>query len=838
MKKLISFIIVAILAFSFTCEAFAAPDAEMLKSFGIIEDTSGLDKQVTKQEFASYIAKSLGSGNLKPTATRFSDVTEENAYSGYIEYIAQRGIVDNASGIRFGAEDVVSINMANKMLVMMLGYGAEADLLGGYPTGYNDIAVNHGLHKGITFKNVQSLSKAEALELVERALGTETALDLGIKSGRTLLSSQFGVSVYSGTVEKADFKHGMISFKVQKNKYETNPELKENGELLNLYVSGAVDIASFEHVPSEIWVNSDEKVVYITPQKNISIKYATIDSVNDNKNTEKLYTASNIDEIGILNDNFYDFAEDGKLYNNGNLSTTPVKLAGKVCKVIFTGEEVLAIEAWDYVEGGIITGITEDEILYKNNISNSLKLKDVYNHDEIRVIIDGRSATLKELKVDSVFNYYEDNDSLVIFASEKVVVDNFKSYSSSNLSIGNGIYYTNKVYFSADGVKYSENNYDSLLGGMVKAYNSPEGRIKYVEILNEDAAYKKYYALFCGAEFDSMDEDEAKLLIWVLNEAPYEKIVDVNKKTKYVSTSLAEMQSVKQEDVSSNVYVITENVSGKIIQIEKAPRFYGFAGDYKVASAFSTAIASVKTTEDGNQWVYFDKVPVTAVFEKNGELCVEQVSFNTHLIGRKTSDNTVISLFAELEDSLPELVLLWGDLTTIGSRVAQQGIFLEKQMAITDEGETMYQLTVLSMTGKKKYMVKKETADLFDGPAFITYYDELRFSDEDMFISGKPVKFSGTPENWEYKLDTSGVNRGSVVRASKETLVVEMFDDLGNSLGEKVYTIHPSLNFFAEYDSSNVNNPFSLIDPTEISKGDVVFFNRTSDGVRGVVAIK
>jgi len=114
----------------------------------------------------------------------------------------------------------------------------------------------------------------------------------------------------------------------------------------------------------------------------------------------------------------------------------------------------------------------------------------------------------------------------------------------------------------------------------------------------------------------------------------------------------------------------------------------------------------------------------------------------------------------------------------------------------------------------------------------------LRFSDEDMFISGKPVKFSGTPENWEYKLDTSGVNRGSVVRASKETLVVEMFDDLGNSLGEKVYTIHPSLNFFAEYDSSNVNNPFSLIDPTEISKGDVVFFNRTSDGVRGVVAIK
>lgn len=838
MKKLISFIIAAVLAFSAVSVAFAAPDVDMLRAFGIVEDTSGLNGKVTKQEFASYIAKAMGSGNVNPVATRYTDVVADNIYSGYIEFIAQRGIIDNTSGIRFGAEDAVNINMANKMLVMMLGYGEEAGLAGGYPVGYNDIAVNIGLHKGLALADAQNLSKAEALELVEKALTTETAFDLNRKSGRTLLSSQFGVSVYSGVVEKADFEHGMINFTVQKNKYETNPVIKNAGEMLNLNVSGAIDISRFEHVPAEIWVNSNEKVVYITPQKNVGVKFMTIDSVNGDKNANKLYTASSIDEIGVLNDEFYDFATDGKLYNNGKLSTTSVRLTGRVCKVIFSADEIIALETWDYVDGGIITGITEDEILYKNNSSNYLKLKDVYGYDEIRVVIDGRSATLKELKTDSVFDYYADNNSLVIFASEKTVVDNFESYSSSKLTIGNGIYFTDKVYFSNDSIKYTENAYGKLLGSIVKAYFSPTGKIKYVELSGDNTAYKEYYALYCGFKNDSMDEDEAELLIWVLDENPCEKIVGVNKKTEYVSTSLSQMRSVKAEDVAANVYVFTENANGKIIKIEKAPRFFGFSGDYKVASAFSTAIASVKTTEEGNQWVYFDKVPVTVVYEKNGELCVKRVDFNSNLIGRKTSDNTVISLFADEEALVPQLVLLWGDLSTIGSRVAQQGIFLDKQLAISGDGEVMYQLTVLSLNGKKNYLVNKETADKLNGYSFITYYDSLYFSDEDMYLSGNPVKFNGTPDKWEYKLDTSGINRGAVVRASKEMLVLEMFDEFGNRLGEKAYSIHPSLNFFAEYDSSKTNNPFKLIDATEISKGDVVFFNRTSDGIKGVIVIK
>lgn len=854
MKKILSIVLSAVILLGSFSAAYASSNFGELVSLGICENTFGLDEKITRAEFSYSVSKLMGSKTIKPKDTRFSDVSAENIYSGYIDFLAVNAVIDNESGISFNPNGNVTSDMASKMLTVALGYAKLCQYMGGYPAGYSSVAVSIGLFDKVSIKDGSALSKREAYSLLENALKTEIAAatnnvndtwDPSLKSGKTPLSDKFGLSVYAGVIEKANLGEKTVRFCVEKNVYDENPYYANNGEKLNLSASGTVDIAGFEHVPSTIWVDADNKVIYIESQKDVNFSYRVIDSVNGERDENEAFTPSSISEISFLDDEeIYDVSDNLEIYYNGEKQSSPVCLLNKISKVVISDNEIVCIESWDFKEGGIVTEVKEEAIYYKSVSGLTLKLNDVNSFKNIRVIIGGASASLKEIKTGSVLDWWESENDLVIAVNERTVVDEFVNYSKNGITIGNGLYYTDEAYFSTDGKKFSLNSdYVSLLGETVKAYFAPNGKVKYIETYSKSVTSGETYVLVTGVEPVVMSEKEATLEVWTIAEVPEKKYFTLNEKTLYLDG--ANLETLKRidktkvtssDDVSQNIYIITQNQKGIITEIKPAGKLLGFGGIYSTPSMFTDSEAYISA--EGKS-LYFSNVPVTVIYMLDDELKVSQVSFEKQLRGKRIGTSAKMAFLADSEDSQPDVVLLWGnDVSALGARVMQYGIFTDKVQVADVNGNKMYEVEIITRTGKNKYVVTEKTAEKLSKRSFVTFYSDLMFSNDDIFISGTPLSLEGAPSGWETSQTAQGLKKATVVRVDDKMLVTDKRDELGNVTGVEVFMAHPSQNFFLEYDSESINNPFKLISSSEITKGDTVYFNNISDGLRGVIVVR
>lgn len=846
MRKLISILLSVLVMFGCVCTVSASGDFAELLSLGIIENTAFSDAYITKAEFAYSVAKMMNSGNIPAKATSFSDVTAENPYSGYIDFLAMRGVVDNTQGIAFSPENYVSIDMANKMIVSALGYGKFAELQGGYPVGYSSVSVSLGIVKNLKFKNTDSLTKEEAYTMLEKALKCETASvgnqinegwDTSLDGEETLLSGIFGISVYNGIVDKARIGDSVIEFTAESNEYSANPEKVTAGQKLNYVVSGSVDIAKFEHVPVELWVKED-KVILIKEKKDVSVKYLTVYSANGKTSENMLLSSSALKEICFYNDEEdYDFADDGVIYYNGKVETNSVPFIGKLCKVVFEKGEVIALESWDYEEGGIIAEITDEALFYNLPNGKTASFKDIYDFENIRVIINGRGAEFTELRKNSVFDFWKNGDDIVLCVNEETVSDEFISYTPSSLEIGNGTYLADDVYYSEDGVKFTKNiGSEKLLGCFVKAYFAPNGKVRYVMLSGNESKFSEFYALIRGTKRDEMDDDEAEIMLYKMEDGAQKTIMRASKKTEYVNTSLDALEVLKRENITANIFLVTADENGSIRKVEKAGRLFGFVDDYPTPASFVNGLYSFSA---GGKTLYFDGIPTTIVYEINDEIKISQVDFKATLSGRAVGDKATMSFYAKEDGLSPELILLTGDLSTIGKVAARQyGIYLDKTEVIDDSGNKMFELTILLKDGKAKFVVSEETAAKFQEKSFVIFYKDLLFSGENITLYAGPYNLEKSPSSWDTTEDKTGFKRGKVVRVNDKMLVADVFDNMDKFVSTEAYPVHPSQSVFFEYDASKANNQFTVIGTNEIESGDTIFFYYISDGLRVGIVVR
>jgi len=95
-----------------------------------------LERDITRAEAAAIVARILigpaAANNLSHNTSRFSDVLGTGAYwaNGYIEYLAELGIVAGVGGDRFNPQrNVTGIEMA-RMLLSAVGYGQNNEFVG------------------------------------------------------------------------------------------------------------------------------------------------------------------------------------------------------------------------------------------------------------------------------------------------------------------------------------------------------------------------------------------------------------------------------------------------------------------------------------------------------------------------------------------------------------------------------------------------------------------------------------------------------------------------------------------------------------------------------------
>lgn len=138
----------------------SAPYAEAvstLHEYGIINgDNKGNfnpNSSVTRAEAAAIICRLLGMEEEAKQArtTSFTDVPTNHWANGYVAKAAEQGIINGYGNGKFGPSDSVTYAQMIKMLVCAGGMGQQAEIEGGYPSGYILVAENTGITTGVSY---------------------------------------------------------------------------------------------------------------------------------------------------------------------------------------------------------------------------------------------------------------------------------------------------------------------------------------------------------------------------------------------------------------------------------------------------------------------------------------------------------------------------------------------------------------------------------------------------------------------------------------------------------------------------------------------------------------
>lgn len=194
MKKIIVLLIA--LALVFGGYASAAPsDAALLRvgAAGVMVGNENgdmeLSKEIKRSEFAVIICRLAGCGEIAPANSRFSDAQSGYWGSGYIENAAAMGIISGVDEKTFEPERSVTYTEAAKMLLCLLGYGGEAEKLGGYPGGYIAKAAEIGLYNGVLQEGENAL-RGETVKMIDNAFDVRILKPMYGKDGGYQLSDE------------------------------------------------------------------------------------------------------------------------------------------------------------------------------------------------------------------------------------------------------------------------------------------------------------------------------------------------------------------------------------------------------------------------------------------------------------------------------------------------------------------------------------------------------------------------------------------------------------------------------------------------------------------------
>ena len=176
---------------------------EVLEQLGIMK---GFDdatyrpaQEVTRSEFAQQAAALF---RLEAEAQEiFADVPASHEAAGAVTALVQTGMI--SKGERFRPDDNIRLSEAVKILLCGMGYGPLADVRGGYPSGYLNVANSLKLLSGISGDTVNRASMArflyrclntKVLDIV--SVGTEA--ELATDPDKTVLTQIWHMKLLTG----------------------------------------------------------------------------------------------------------------------------------------------------------------------------------------------------------------------------------------------------------------------------------------------------------------------------------------------------------------------------------------------------------------------------------------------------------------------------------------------------------------------------------------------------------------------------------------------------------------------------------------------------------------
>ncbi len=326
-------------------DAIYAESVKALSALGIIKgDENGNfnpDATITRAEMAKILCTMLGTGDIAPANTIFSDVPSSHWASGYVNYAQQYGCIAGYGDGTFGPEDPVTYEQVIKLIMAALGYTPMAEENGGYPTGYLYVAADMEVTERAVGNGPEPAPRGTVAILVCNAMntpvmervsyGTEAVWDIldggsyngiyGVQSRefKTLLTSKHKVYKVAGKVVdsykgEASLKDGIVNTEiwdrmkigVDKLLGATGQNMQPNGEyqyyeLNNINAEGtdAAEYVGYEsYLYFKVSLTGDINLICVTPKsaRNKSIVIEDVANVYDSS----IDTVRDADKIQLV----------------------------------------------------------------------------------------------------------------------------------------------------------------------------------------------------------------------------------------------------------------------------------------------------------------------------------------------------------------------------------------------------------------------------------------------------------------------------------------------------------------------------------------------------------
>lgn len=342
---------------------------------------------LTRAQFAKIAVCIMGkTDEAVVTTDAFSDVKSTDWYSGFVNVVANEGIITGYPDGSFGANDNVTYAQAITVLIRLLDYNAE-DVGHKWPQGYLDKAKVLKITEGLTFDADDPVNRSTAALLIYRALFTD------IKGTTTNLVTRMDNNVYEDAVITATNKQNTA---LMANQVETS--------VGTFTYDASVDVAASLGCEGTLVTNDEGDVIAFVPSVNITKADYTIRTA---------YSEGSGGSVTVLDENGKSLTLDNNLtMYAGNVKTTLVNLAEGV-----NPGSTLTI----FTENGSVKYAYLDE--YKNEGPKVVRSKstvetlfDIENKSTLKVIRKGLSATMDDIELYDVLYYSQRTNTIYAYA--------------------------------------------------------------------------------------------------------------------------------------------------------------------------------------------------------------------------------------------------------------------------------------------------------------------------------------------------------------------------------------------------------------------------------------
>lgn len=406
------------------------------------------DETVSRKAFIELLTDIMKVYDIEVVESAFSDVKRESDLSGRIYAALDLGWISKSD--KFRPDDNITLYEALSILVKAIGYSTEADMSGGYPTGFYYTASRLDILDGVGKSGDEELTYGDVFLMTENFLNAEFK-SKEYKNGvwtrttdTTILSKLYNIRKTEGIVTSIDYDYN--------TSFENGEEILNIGINGNIYLCEAKDEDFIGYSVKAYIRQDDDTVVYI---------------VKTNKNTERTVLRKNIETDGE-DVRIYD-EEKGKsskirlerafdLYYNSKAVTSEKRsyLEGKSGKITFLDNdrdgtfEVVFLEDYKYITVKSINFSTQELIVDEAGARNAIDLSKVEN-DYTKVITSDGEALLKDIPEGEILAaaLSEDNQRIKLYLCDRQIKEYLSSYDTSagELYIGDTLY-TASQYFT------------------------------------------------------------------------------------------------------------------------------------------------------------------------------------------------------------------------------------------------------------------------------------------------------------------------------------------------------------------------------------------------------